>query len=170
MDDGIVNRVATSSLVTFDLEEWYVPGERVSVDIRDALHQGQILKEKEFREYVKAYDWEDYRGKMVAITCSVDAIVPTWAYMLLTTVLEPVAKRVYFGSLDEMESAIFQERLAGIDWEKYRDAKVVVKGCGKVKVPDSAYVEVTRRLRPVAASIMFGEPCSTVPLYKRPKA
>jgi len=169
-EEEIVNRVASSSLVTIDLEEFYLPGERVVFDMKDCLFQGLILKEKDFRDFIKSNDWSVYRGKLVAITCSVEAILPTWAYMLLSIALQPFARRVFFGSVAELESHLFERALSEFDWERYRDAKVVIKGCSKVEVPASAYVEVTNYLRPLAASIMYGEACSTIPLYKRPKA
>ena len=165
----IINRVANSPLLTFDLEEYYSPGERVVYDIKDNLFQEMILREKEFRAFVREHDWSQYQDQYVALTCSVDAIVPTWAYMLLATQLEPYAKRVVFGSLETLESVLFQEALSRIDPAGFQDAKVVIKGCGNVPVPAFAYVEITRLLRPYAASIMYGEPCSTVPLYKRSK-
>ncbi|MGA0556073.1 DUF2480 family protein [Larkinella sp. VNQ87] len=165
----IVNRVAKSGLVTLDLEDYYHAGERVVYDLKDNLFMGLILKEKDFREFLKAHDWSQYAGKNVAITCSEDAIVPTWAYMLLTLYLEPHAHLIVFGSLEDLEEKLYFDAIARINIEDYRDARVVVKGCSKVPVPTAAYVEVARRLRPVAQSIMFGEPCSTVPLYKRPR-
>lgn len=165
----IVNRVASSGLVSFDLESLYTPGERVVFDMKDVLFQGMILKEKDFREFVKQHDWSRYRDKLVAIGLSADAIVPTWAYMLVSISLQPFARKIFFGTLEELESQLYHEALAGVDWERYRDAKVVVKGCSKVNVPTSAYVEATNLLRPLAGSLMFGEPCSTVPLFKRPK-
>lgn len=172
MDSGneIVNRVASSPLKVFDLEELYVPGQRVLLDIRDQLFQGMILKEKTFREYIRSQDWSQYEGKFVAITCSEDAIVPTWAYMLLTTALEPFARLVVFGGLADLETKIFYDALARIDWQQYRDAKVVIKGCSKVPVPIAAYVEATRLIKPYASSIMFGEPCSTVPVFKKSRS
>ena len=139
------------------------------LDIRDQLYEGLILREKPFREFIKSHDWSQYRDKFVAITCSADAIIPTWAYMLLTSVLEPFARLIVFGELDDLETKIFFGLLDRIDWQQYNDAKVVIKGCSKVAVPTAAYVEATRRLRPFAASIMFGEPCSTVPVYKKSK-
>lgn len=165
----IVNRVAKSGLVTLDLEDYYHPGERIVYDLKDNLFMGMILKEKDFREFLKAHDWSQYAGKNVAVTCSEDAIIPTWAYMLLTIYLEPHAHTIVFGSLQDLEEKLYFDAINRINIEDYRDARVVVKGCSKVPVPTAAYVEVTRRLRPVAQSIMFGEPCSTVPLYKRPK-
>ena len=171
MESGneIVNRVAGSSIKTFDLEEYYVPGERVVLDIKDQLYQGMILKEKTFRDFIKSHDWSQYKNKFVAITCSEDAIVPTWAYMLLTSWLEPFARTIVFGGLDDLETKIFYEALSRIDWQQFKDAKVVMKGCSKVAVPTAAYVEATRLMRPYAASIMFGEPCSTVPVFKKSK-
>lgn len=163
----IVNRVASSSIKTFDLEILYVPGDRVVLDIRDQLYEGLILREKPFREFIKSHDWAQYRDKFVAITCSADAIIPTWAYMLLTSALEPFARLIVFGVLEDLETKIFSDVLDRVDWQQYSDARVVIKGCSKVAVPTAAYVEATRRLRPFAASIMFGEPCSTVPVYKK---
>ena len=165
----IVNKVASSALVTFDLEELYQPGERILIDIKDQLFQGLVLKEKDFRDFVKTHNWQQYHDKFVAITCSVDAIVPTWAYMLLASALQPYARLFFFGSLERLEEKIFEEVLSKIRWADFSGKKVVVKGCSKVNVPVSVYTEVTRRLRPVVASLMFGEPCSTVPLYKAPK-
>jgi len=167
--DEIVNRVASSSLITFDLEDYYQPGERVLLDIKDQLYQGLILKEKDFRDFLKANNWAQYQNKFVAVTCSADAIVPTWAYMLLTIALEPFAKKIVFGTLEELEIQIFQDALNKVDWSVYKDAKVVIKGCSKVDVPVAIYVEATNKLKPIATSIMFGEACSTVPLYKRAK-
>ncbi len=165
--EEITNRVSKSQLITFDLEEFYTPGERVMFDFKIFLFQEIILREKEFRDAIKLHDWSQYNEKYVAIVCSVDAIIPTWAFMLLSIALQPYAKRIIFGSLSALESQLFYERLSGIDWEKYRDKKMIIKGCSKVEVPLSAYVEVTNRLRSIAASIMFGEPCSTVPLFKK---
>ena len=167
--EGIVNKVANSPLVTFNLEEYYHSGERVLLDIKDQLYQGMILREKDFRTFVKEHDWSQYQDKSVAVYCSIDAIIPTWAYMLLTTKLEPFAHAVVYGDLDNLEVALFREALAKVDPQDFKDAKLVIKGCSNVSVPTSAYVEITRLLRPVASSIMYGEPCSTVPLYKRPR-
>lgn len=164
--EEIVNRVTNSSLITFDLETLHTPGERVVYDIKDHLFQGLILREKDFRAHVKDYSWTDYKDKLVSVVCTADAVVPTWAYMLLAVALKPYARRVFFGSVEEMERELFHEKLLSIDWEQYRGAKVVVKGCSDVHVPVSAYVEATSRLASVAASIMYGEPCSTVPIFK----
>lgn len=168
-NDQIINKVAGSSLITFDLELYYKPGERILFDIKEHLFQELVLREKDFRDFIKGHDWEQYRNKFVAIHCSVDAIVPTWAYMLLAIALQPYASLVVFGSLDELEAAIIKESLSAVDWSAFKDAKVVIKGCSKVSVPVASYVEVTNKLKPYVSSIMFGEPCSTVPLFKKAK-
>jgi len=167
--EPIVNKVAASGLTTIDLEEFYVKGERVLFDMKDLLFQGLILREKDFRDFVKNEDWSKYKDKYVAIICSADAIVPTWAYMLLTVHLEPYAKKVVFGDLETLETVLYNEALSKLNSEAYKNARVVIKGCGNLPVPKAAYVEITRLLRPVAKSIMYGEPCSTVPLYKQAK-
>lgn len=167
--EQIINKVANSPLVTFDLEEFYEPGERILLDIKDQLYEGLVLREKPFRDFIKNFDWAQFENKFVAIVCSTDAIVPTWAYMLLAIALKPFAKRVVFGSLTDLEIENYRIALNKIDWSSFKDAKVVVKGCSKVDVPVAIYVDVADRLRPFANSIMFGEPCSTVPLFKRPK-
>jgi hypothetical protein len=167
--DQILNRVATSTLVTFDLEIYFEPGERVLFDLKEHLFQGLILREKDLRDFIKDHNWQQYENKSVAITCSTDAIIPTWAYMLVAIALNSFAKRVILGTLVQLEEKIFSEKLSEIDWSQYRNTKVVIKGCSKISVPESIYVEVVNKLKPIASSIMFGEPCSTVPLYKRPK-
>jgi len=169
MEAEIINRVTNSGLVTLNLEEYYHPGERVLYDIKENLYMGLMLREKEFRAFLKEHDWSGYAGKNVAITCTEDAIVPTWAYMLLTLNLQPYANTIVFGTLADLAEKLYFDAIAQIDPEAYRDARVVIKGCSKVPVPTAAYVEITRLLRPVAQSLLFGEPCSTVPLYKRPK-
>jgi hypothetical protein len=166
----IINRVANSALVTFDLEEHYIPGDRVLIDLKDILFQGLILREKDLRDFVKENNWQQYENKFVAITCSADAIIPTWAYMLLAVSVNSYAKKVVLGTLQQLNEKIFEEILEKIEWSKYQNAKVVIKGCSKIPVPESAYIEVVNKLKPFASSIMFGEACSTVPLYKRPKA
>ena len=170
LSEPIVNRVAQSALITFNLEDYYPNGERVVYDLKDNLFQEMILRERDFRAFAKEHDWSQYQGQYVALTCSADATVPTWAYMLLTIKLEPYARRVVFGTLETLEAVLFQEALERVDISQFQDAKVVVKGCGNRPVSPFAYTEITRLLRPVAASIMYGEPCSTVPLYKKPKS
>lgn len=169
-ENEIVNRVAGSSLITFDLEEYYQRGDRVLVDLKDQLFQGMILREKDLRDFIKANDWSAYQDKLVAITCTADAVIPTWAYMLIAIALRPYAKRIEFGSLEQLEEKLFDEVLDKVDWEQFRNAKIVVKGCSKVNVPPAAYVKTVSKLQPIAASLMFGEACSTVPLFKRKSA
>jgi hypothetical protein len=165
----IVNKVTQSGIITIDLEDFYPQGERVLFDIKDLLFQGLILREKDFREFVKNEDWSKFQDKYVALICSADAIVPTWAYMLLATQLQPFAKKVVFGDLELLETVLYNQVLGKLNIDDYKDARIVVKGCGNLPVPKAAYVEITNILRPVAKSIMYGEACSTVPLYKQPK-
>lgn len=167
IQENIVNRVAQSGLISLDPAELYPAGERVVYDIKDNLFHGLMLREKDFREFVKQHDWSQYQDQHVAITCSSDAIVPTWAYMLLANKMAPYASTVVFGNLEALETVLFDRALAKLDIEKYRDERVVIKGCGDIYVPVSAYVELTAKLTAVAKSIMYGEPCSTVPIYKR---
>ena len=169
MEKEIINKVANSPLKTIDLEALYVRGDRVLIDLKDNLYQELILKEKDFRTFVKNHDWSKYQDKHVAIHCSVDAIVPTWAFMLITTRIEPYAQTVVYGNLSRLEESLFISSLESINPQEFANQKVVIKGCSKVEVPISVYVEITRRLRPFVNSIMYGEPCSTVPLYKTPK-
>jgi hypothetical protein len=165
----IVNRVATSPIITFNLEDYYHSGERVVYDIADNLFQGLILREKDFRSFVKEHYWEQYQDKNVALVCTADAIVPTWAYMLLATKIEPYANTIVFGDESVLDYALFKEALSKVNLTEFQDRPVVIKGCGDLPVPESAYVEITRLIRPFAKSIMYGEPCSTVPLYKKPR-
>jgi hypothetical protein len=167
IQENIINKVAQSGLVTLDPAQFYAPGERVVYDIKDNLFQGLMLREKDFREFVKGHDWTQYQDKNVAVTCTADAIVPAWAYMLLANRLAPYARQVVFGDAEVLETVLFVKEVARLDVEQYRDQRVVIKGCGDVPVPVSAYVELTQKLTPVAKSLMFGEPCSTVPIYKR---
>jgi len=162
-----VNKVAQSGLVTLDPASFYPQGERVVYDIKDNLYMGLMLREKDFREFVKGHDWSQYQDKNVAITCSEDAIVPAWAYMLLANRMAPYAREIVFGNAEALETILFLKGLENIDLEQYRDQRIVLKGCGDIPVPVSAYVELTKKLTPVAKSLMYGEPCSTVPIYKR---
>ena len=163
----IINKVASSGLITFNLEDYYTTGERVELDIKQWLFEGLVLREKDFRESLKNNNWSKYKDKYIAVFCSADAIVPTWAYMLIATYLHPFAKKIVFGDLNDLEKSLFEDALNKIDFSQFKDERVVIKGCSKIKVPESIYVEVTNRLMPYARSIMFGEPCSTVPVYKR---
>lgn len=167
--EEIKNKVANSGIITIDPEEFYVPGERVVFDIKPLLFQELILKEKDFRDFIKNNDWAVYKNKLVAITCTADAIVPTWAYMLITLALEPYAKKVVFGNLDILENELFNEKLAELKINEFKDARVVIKGCGEKAIPTNVYVKLSTFLKPHVKSIMYGEPCSTVPLYKAPK-
>jgi len=163
----IINRVSNSSLITFDLEEYYQTGERALIDVKEQLYEGLILKEKNFREFIKRHDWSFYQNKFVTITCTADAVIPTWAYMLVAIALKPYAKMIEFGTLENLEEKLFQKALSIVNWDQFRNAKVVVKGCSKVNVPSSAYVLAVAELQPIVSSLMFGEACSTVPLYKK---
>ncbi|MEQ8925787.1 MAG: DUF2480 family protein [Fulvivirga sp.] len=169
MQDEIVNRVAKSGIITFNLEDYFDKSESELIDIKGWLFQEMILKEKDFRQYVKDHDWRQYQNKNVAIHCSADAIIPTWAYMLITIALEPYANNIVLGNEKDLNAYLLMKALKEVNVDDYADARVVIKGCSKYPVPDSAYVEITKVLKPVALSIMYGEPCSTVPLYKRPK-
>ena len=169
MEGEIVNRVAKSPLITIDLEDFYHKGERVTYDIAENLFQGLILREKDFREFIKQHDWQQYDGKNINIICSAEAIVPTWAYMLLATKLEGVANMVVMGGKELLEYALFKQALEQINVQDYKGRPVVVKGCGDLPLSDALYVEITRLLKPVAKTIMYGEPCSTVPVYKKPR-
>lgn len=170
MAEEIINRVANSSLITIDLEDFLPTGERVLLDIKQQLWQEIALKEKDFRQYIKETDWSVYQDKYVALTCSVDAIIPTWAYMLLTTAIAPFAKRVVFGDLKYLETLLLEEAINKIDFSEYQDARIVIKGCSNKVISPSIYVKVTEKLQPYVKVIMYGEPCSTVPLWKKPKS
>ena len=163
----IINKVAQSGLITIDLEEYYAPGERVLFDIKDWLFEELILKEKDFRDHIQKHDWKQYENKFVAISCSADAIIPTWAFMLIAASLEPYARKITFGSLEKLEEEIFEEVISHFNPNDFKDQRIVIKGCSKVEVPLSVYIKLTAFLRPLAKSIMYGEPCSTVPIYKK---
>jgi hypothetical protein len=169
MAEEIVNRVAQSKLITFNLEDIYPPGERVLLDIKDWLYEGLILREKEFRAQIEAHNWEQYTNKYVALTCSTEAIIPGWAYMLLATKTTPFANQVIVGNLEQLETCIYQELLAKLDISSYQDKPVIIKGCTNKPVPPNAYIMLTAKLQTVAKSVMYGEACSSVPLFKRKK-
>lgn len=167
MSDVIVNKVAQSGLITLNLEYFLPRGEWAIFDLKDHLFMGLILKEKDFRDALKNTDWSAYQDKNVAITCSADAIVPLWAYMLVTTYLQPVAKDVYVGTVEEMQKHLFLKNIAAVDASQYNEQRIVVKGCGDVEIGAFAYAELTKHLLPYVKSIMYGEQCSTVPIYKK---
>jgi hypothetical protein len=167
MSDEIVNKVAQSQLMTLDLEEYY-PKEEIAVfDLKPHLFMELILKEKEFRAALEQHDWNQYRDKIVAVTCSADAVIPMWAYMLLASWLQPVAKDIVFGNEETARQQIFLAKLQALDTDAFKDQRVVVKGCGNLPVGEFAYMEITKKLRSVAKSIMYGEACSTVPIFKK---
>jgi Protein of unknown function (DUF2480) len=167
MSGEIINKVNESALITLNLEDYY-PKDKVMVfDMKDYLFMGLILKEKDFREALKNLDLTPFTGRQVAVTCSADAVIPVWAYMLVASYLEPVSKSVIFGTEDDVTKAILLNNIAAIDNTEFSDKRVVIKGCGDLPIGESAYLMVTNKLRPVAKSIMYGEPCSTVPIFKR---
>lgn len=165
----IRNKVAESRLITIDLEEYYPEGKRVVFDIKDWLFEELILKEKDFRAYVKSHDWSQYKNSYVALTCSADAIIPSWAYLLITSNLSRYSSLVVVGDLIQLETSIFQNLISNLPIEQFEGKPVIIKGCSNKPIPDSAYTLLMSRLTPVARSIMFGEACSTVPLFKANK-
>ena len=165
----IINKVANSALEVFDLEDYYPKGIRSQIDISQWLIEGFLLKEKDFREAFKNYDWQQYQDHLVAINCATDAILPAWASILVTIHVAPFAKKVINGSLEDLDISLYQEILSGIDYSKYQDKSIIIKGCSKKPVPMSAYILAAQKLQPFAKSIMYGEACSAVPLYKASK-
>lgn len=165
--DEIVNKVAASVLQVFDLEDYYPEGKRVEIDVAQWLTDGFLLREKEFRELLKNHDWQQYENSYVAIHCSTDAIIPAWANILVTVYLAPFAKKIVVGSLEDIETAIYNDLLPNIDFSIYRDKPVILKGCSRKAVPTSAYIFAVQQLQKHAKSIMYGEACSAVPLFKR---
>jgi len=170
MEELFVNKVQESGIITLDLEEFYPKAETAVFDMKDHLFMGLILKEKDFRETMKNLDLTPYKGKNIALTCSADAIIPVWAYMLVASYLEPVAAEIVFGDSEFLHKTIFLKNIGNINPADYEDKRVVIKGCGELHIAETAYVAITNLLRPVAKSIMYGEPCSTVPIYKKPRA
>ena len=169
MADTIVNRVAASALVTFDLEKLYQIGTRQSIDLSQWLHQGLLLKEKEFRTQLKTHDWSVYRDQFIALHCSTDAILPAWAVLLVTTHLQPYARKVVLGTLNDLEVQLFAEEIQLLDISQYKDQPLIIKGCSDKTVPQDAYVQLIAKLQPVVKSLFYGEACSSVPLYKKKK-
>jgi len=167
MSDEIVNKIAQSQLITLDLETYYPAEEIMLFDLKPHLFMELILKEKEFRAALQNNDWSVYQNKIVAVTCTADAIIPMWAYMLVASYLQPVAKDVIFGDENTARQQLFLQRIDAINTEEFVDKKIVVKGCGDVPIGEFAYLAITKKLMPVAKSIMYGEPCSTVPIFKR---
>ncbi len=165
--EPILNRVAQSKLITFNLEDYYPQGKRVLLDIKDWLYEGLILREKDFRNYIAEHDWEQYIDTFVALTCSTDAIVPGWAYMLITTRLHPYAKRIVVGDLEALEAFNYQAIIEKLDVSPFKDKPVIIKGCSNKPVPQNAYLWAASRIQEVAKSVHYGEACSSVPLYRR---
>ena len=165
----IINRVAQSKLITFNLEDYYPNGERKLLDIKDWLFEGFILREKEFRSHIDEHDWSTYQDAYVALQCSSDAIVPGWAFMLIASKLQPYAKKVVQGSLENLETALYQSILENLDVTQFTDKPVIIKGCSNKPVPENAYLMAVARIQEVAKSVMYGEACSSVPLYKKRK-
>lgn len=168
--DVIVNKVAESGIITLDLVKFLpADGSVAAFDMEPFLFRGMILREKDYRAALPLHDWQAFTGRHVALFCSADAIIPVWAYMLAVSYLQPVAASVYFGSPRELEKHLVLQNIAAVDTAEYDDKRVVIKGCGDTPIPDAAYVAITQKLRPVVKSLMYGEPCSTVPVYKKPK-
>ncbi len=165
--ETLVNKVAESGIITFDLAPYVVGRNVVAFDLKPFLFREMILREKDYRAALLTHDWQQYEGKDVAIFCSADAIVPVWAYMLAAVYIEPIAHSVYYGTTSELEKSLLYQRINSIELADFVDKRIVIKGCGDTHVPEEAYVAITAKLRPVAKSIMYGEPCSTVPVYKR---
>lgn len=169
MTEPFVNKVTESGIITIDPANYIPTGETAVFDLKDHLFMGLILKEKDFREALKNMDWEQYRNKNVAVTCSADAIIPVWAYMLVASNLQPVAKEIVMGDEQELYRLLFLKNITAINVHDFEDKRVVIKGCGDTPIGDFVYLELTKLLRPVVKSIMYGEPCSTVPVYKKPR-
>jgi Protein of unknown function (DUF2480) len=167
MSEEIINKVAQSGLLTLDLEEHYPREEIVVFDLKPLLFREMILKEKEFRAALQAIDWTSYAGKTLAVTCSIDAIIPSWAYMLVAVQAQPYARNIILGDRQAALQQSFLTNLQAIDVAAFTDKRVIVKGCGDLSVGAFAYLEITRRLQPVVRSIMYGEACSNVPVYKK---
>lgn len=169
MSEEIINRVANSKLITIDLEDFYPSGNRLLFDIKNWLFEEIILKEKDFREYVKTHDWSQYQNSYVALTCSSDAIIPSWAYLLVSAELYNYTKKVVVGDLELLETVIFQDIINQLDVSEYQDKPIIIKGCADKPIPASAYTLLIEKIQPIAKTLMFGEACSTVPLYKKKK-
>ena len=167
MSDEIVNKVAQSALIALNLEDYYPAEEIIVFDLKPHLFMELILKEKEFRNTLQQHDWQQYQDNVVALTCTADAIIPVWAWMLVTTYLQPVAKEIIYGDEKIARQQLFLKNIDAVNVEDFRDKPIVVKGCGDLPIGEFAYMEITKKLRPVARSIMYGEPCSTVPIYKK---
>jgi len=165
----ILNRIKKSKLVSIDLENFYPKGERIAFDIKDWLFDEVVLKEKDFRDYVKQHDWSQYKDAFIALHCSADAIIPSWAYLLITVNLAPFTNRIVVGDLETIETILYTEIISSLDEEQFRNKHVLIKGCNEKKIPETAYVQLAEKLVHVATSVMYGEACSNVPLFKNKK-
>ncbi|MXP06530.1 DUF2480 family protein [Apibacter sp. B3239] len=169
MMDEIINKVEKSGLITLDLEDFYPKEPRMLFDLKDYLYEGLVLREKEFRENLSKLDWKMYENAYVAVTCTSDAIVPSWSYLLIANYLTGVAKLISFGTIEDLERDIFTEIIDKMDVDSYKDKKIIIKGCSRKPVPQNAYLQLIQKLKPIASSLMFGEACSTVPIFKKKK-
>lgn len=169
MKEEIINRVANSKLAVLDLEDYYPEGKRVLIDIKDWLFDGFVLREKDFREHIKQHNWSQYQDNYVALTCSTDAIIPAWAYMLIILELESISKKTIIGDLETLESSIYQDIIIYLNLDVFKNKPVIIKGCSNKPVPRNAFLMITEKLKPIATSIMYGEACSSVPLFKKSK-
>ncbi len=170
MAEAIENKVSKSPLETIDLGDFAPDQDLTPFDLKDWLYQGLILKEQDFKQYVKEHEWSQYEGKLVHVFCSNDAIIPVWAYMTVASKIQPYAQKVYFGDSEAALNQVFKENIdQGVNPEDYQDGKIVLKGCGDKTIPNGAFVHLTQKIQPFVTSIMYGEPCSTVPVYKKPK-
>lgn len=167
--DEIINKVEKSGLITLDLEYFYPKEPRILFDLKDYLYEGLVLREKEFRENLSKLDWKMYENAYVAVTCTSDSIVPSWSYLLIANYLTGVAKLISFGTLEDLERDIFTEIIDKMDVDSYKDKKIIIKGCSRKPVPQNAYLQLIQKLKPIASSLMFGEACSTVPIFKKKK-
>lgn len=167
MEETIINKVAESGIITLNLEDFYPREEIVVFDLKEYLFMDFILKEKDFRAALQNINWQQYADKNITVTCTADAIIPVWAYMLVTSYLQPIAKEIFFGDKNTFITNFLLKNLSQLEAEIFDGKRVVIKGCGDIQLPESAYVEITKKLRPHVKSIMYGEPCSTVPVYKK---
>lgn len=167
--DEIINKVEKSGLITLDLEDFYPKEPRMLFDLKDYLYEGLVLREKEFRENLSKLDWKMYENAYVVVTCTSDAIVPSWSYLLIANYLTGVAKLISFGTIEDLERDIFTEIIDKMDVDNYNDKKIIIKGCSRKPVPQNAYLQLIQKLKPIASSLMFGEACSTVPIFKKKK-
>ena len=168
MEEVLINKVAESGIITLNMEQLQPAAEQLSVfDIKPFLFKEMILREKDFRLALAGHNWEQYRDQYVTVTCSIDAIIPMWAYMLIATQLSPFAAGIFSGNLEQLQEQLLVQYIESIDDTLYADKRVVIKGCGDKALPASAYIAISKKLRPVVKSLMYGEPCSTVPVYKK---